>query len=194
MFFLSTSAPLLRAALAVALLSSFAVISAACADGTTSPPKIDSTFPVSPPVYPPAAQWTGEEGTTIVRLLISSSGKAHRFNIDKSSGFKDLDYAAVEAAMAWHYLPAMRDGDTTSDWIIVEVKFQLPQIVQVPAPTSVDRNGPRLVCRSDVGITGTRIAKPMVCRSQDEWDRMQREAEQDKQDSDQRSLHGNVQH
>ncbi|MFL5237495.1 MAG: hypothetical protein ACJ8EL_07805 [Rhizomicrobium sp.] len=32
---------------------------------------------------------------------------------------------AIETAMNWHYLPAIRDGATTDDWALVQVVYKL---------------------------------------------------------------------
>jgi TonB family protein len=98
------------------------------------PPRIDSSYPNRQPPYPDTAQDNGEEGTILVDVYVLSSGKPLRAKISQSSGFQDLDIAAEQGALNWHFLPAMRDGDTVSGWTTVKIVFQLPHYV--PAPGS----------------------------------------------------------
>ena len=46
-----------------------------------------------------------------------------------------LDNAAVESVLNWRFIPAMRNGDTVSDWAAVKIVYQLPRLpAQPPAP------------------------------------------------------------
>lgn len=105
----------------------------ACAD---SPPKIDHSYPLAQPSYPDSAQLNGETGDVMVDVFVSSSGKPRKFRIHQSSGFADLDNAAAEAVAGWHYVPAIQNGDTTSDWLTVKVHFQPPQMPAQAAPAN----------------------------------------------------------
>ncbi len=88
-------------------------------------PKVDTSRP-TPVVYPKGAQRAGEEGTVVLRVFVNTSGKPSRVNVVKSSGYPDLDNAAVETAFGWRYVPAIRDGDIASDWATVQVEYKLP--------------------------------------------------------------------
>ncbi len=56
-----------------------------------------------PPVYPPAAQRRGEEGRVVVRVDIGTDGIARNATVETSSGFKELDQAAIESTKAWRF-------------------------------------------------------------------------------------------
>jgi protein TonB len=88
---------------------------------------VDHNYPTPQPPYPDSAQLAGEQGDVLVDVYVSSSGRPHKVRISQSSGFKDLDDAAVEAAVNWRYIPATEDGDTVSSWTTVKLHFQLPQ-------------------------------------------------------------------
>jgi TonB family protein len=88
-------------------------------------PKVDTSRP-TPVIYPTAAQQAGEEGTVVMNVYVNDSGKAKKIAVAKSSGYTDLDTAAVETALNWHYVPAMRGGATVSDWAAVQVVYKLP--------------------------------------------------------------------
>lgn len=91
-----------------------------------SPPKVDTAQP-TPVVYPETAQRAGEQGTVVVNVYVNSRGKPMGVNVARSSGYEDLDNAAMETAMNWHYLPAIRNGDTAPDWALVQVVYKLPE-------------------------------------------------------------------
>jgi protein TonB len=97
--------------------------------GSDTPPRVDSSVPNLQPPYPDAAQVSGEQGTVIVDVLVRSSGRPTRAKVSQSSGFDDLDTAAVQGVLNWHFIPATRDGDTVSDWTTVKVVYHLPTLV-----------------------------------------------------------------
>jgi len=99
-------------------------MSTAAAD--TSAPHVNMALP-TPVKYPVAAQAAGEQGTVVVQLFIDGTGAPSRYSVVKSSGFPDLDIAALETAMNWHYVPAQRDGGPVSEWTQVSVVYTLPK-------------------------------------------------------------------
>lgn len=97
-------------------------VSAIAAD---SGPKVDTSKP-TPVIYPQTSQVAGEEGVVIMNVYVTSHGKPQQVDVAKSSGYADLDNAAVETALNWHYVPAIRDGDTVPAWAAVQVVYKLP--------------------------------------------------------------------
>lgn len=90
-----------------------------------SMPKVDTSMP-TPVVYPERDQSSGEQGTVILSVCVDSHGKPVLANVAKTSGYPDLDIAAVETVMNWHYLPAIHGGDVAKDWASVQVVYRLP--------------------------------------------------------------------
>jgi TonB family protein len=130
-FLFSTIRRCLAAGAGVLLL---AVIAPAAAD---SPPQIDRSYPTPQPSYPQGAQLAGEQGDVTVDVLVSTSGKPRKIRINTSSGFADLDSAAVETVANWRFIPAVENGDTASAWTTVKLQFRLPQSAQAaPPPTN----------------------------------------------------------
>ena len=111
---------------AIACVASMMSLGPAMADTS---PKVDTTKP-TPVVYPTGAQQAGEEGTVVLGVYVDDSGKAVKVDVAKSSGYGDLDNAAVETAFNWHYVPAIRGGETASDWARVQVVYKLPEAPQ----------------------------------------------------------------
>ncbi|MGH6878174.1 MAG: energy transducer TonB [Rhizomicrobium sp.] len=102
------------------------------------PAHVDLSQPHPQPAYPTAALASGEQGTVLVNVLVPSSGHISEYRLAQSSGFGDLDNAALESVLGWRFVPAVRDGDTVTDWTTVKVVFELPQPAAPPAvaPTS----------------------------------------------------------
>jgi len=88
---------------------------------------VDSSAPHAQPAYPDLAQESGEQGTVLVDVYVRSSGRPGKFRVAQSSGFGDLDNAALGSVLGWRFVPATRDGDTVSSWTTVKIVFQLPQ-------------------------------------------------------------------
>jgi TonB family protein len=101
-----------------------------------SPAKVDHSRPNAAPVYPDTAQYAGEQGDVLVDVQVSASGYPHRIRIKQSSGFQDLDIAAMNTAANWHYTPAVVDGDTATAWTTVKIHYELPQPVPAAQPGS----------------------------------------------------------
>lgn len=77
------------------------------------------------PEYPPSSRRMGEEGKTILRVLVNDRGRADRVEIQKSSGSPRLDDAARQAVIRALFKPYMEDGKAVSVYAIVPIKFQL---------------------------------------------------------------------
>lgn len=112
------------------------VLGGTTAAGADSRAKVDRSQPNLQPEYPDTAQVAGEQGDVVVAVKVSASGRVWRVDVDRSSGFTDLDNAAVETAYNWHYTPAITNGDTASGWVKVKFHYQLPQAAQLPAPAA----------------------------------------------------------
>jgi protein TonB len=59
----------------------------------------------STPDYPASAQAQGIEGKAIVEVSVDSNGKVVDVKISSSSGNKELDDAAMDAAKSWVFTP-----------------------------------------------------------------------------------------
>ena len=91
-----------------------------------APPSVDAAYLNSPPPsYPQAARRAGEQGTVMLRVLVSREGSAARVELEKSSGSTHLDAAARETVKAWRFTPARRGGEAVESWMVVPVVFRL---------------------------------------------------------------------
>ncbi len=88
-------------------------------------PVPDPAFPHTLNAYPHIAILNRQQGTVVVRLLVLSNGEVGDVNVVKSSGYPQLDAAALVEAGNWHYLPAVRHGAPVSAEIDVAIRFKL---------------------------------------------------------------------
>jgi protein TonB len=73
--------------------------------------------------YPPIAIRLNQTGTTTVAVRIGADGSVEGVSLVNSSGHDSLDQAAIKCiTSAWHYKPAMQNGQpvgTTKDYAVV---------------------------------------------------------------------------
>jgi protein TonB len=77
------------------------------------------------PVYPLRARQRGEEGSLEAELLVESDGSVGAATIRRSSGFADLDRAALAALRAARFAPARRLGGPVAARMRITVVFRL---------------------------------------------------------------------
>lgn len=89
------------------------------------PARVDAMFRNKEPVYPPEAVRRAEQGAVMLLIHVSPEGLASGVDVLKSSGYRSLDRAAREAVTAWHFLPAVKDGEPIAFDMALRVNFQL---------------------------------------------------------------------
>ncbi len=77
-------------------------------DEVRIPPKSKASNVI--PSYPPELLRRGVEGKVLLRLLISDEGKVLIVRVEKSSGHKAFDDAALDAVRKWRFEPATVNG------------------------------------------------------------------------------------
>ncbi len=74
------------------------------------------------PFYPRSALREGEEGTCVLKFWVSKDGRVKpNILILRSTGYPELDRAAIEALRMWVFEPSSKDDD----WGILTVVYQL---------------------------------------------------------------------
>jgi protein TonB len=91
------------------------------ARGSTKPQYLSNPAPE----YPASSRAAGEHGNVMLRVEVDAKGRVASIAIAKSSGFRDLDNAAVRAVKRWKFKPATVGGIPVSTTINVPVQFQL---------------------------------------------------------------------
>jgi len=120
------------AALCVLMASSALALQATTPD---RPASSDLSFNIKlQPHYPQDAVKNMQEGTVVLMVLVGTDGTPLKVEVDpKTKAVPSLVKAASEAAMQWHFNPAMKDGKPIEGYVRVPVQFSLD-----PLPASPD--------------------------------------------------------
>ena len=86
----------------------------------------DPRFPLSKPEYSARMIREGNQGTIEVEVFVQPDGRVADARVLKSTGFAELDLAAIaEAKRKWRLLPATQDGKPIAQWHRLRVTFKL---------------------------------------------------------------------
>ena len=77
------------------------------------------------PRYPESARRQGFEGTTLLKIYVSDTGRVEDVLVERSAGYQDLDLAAMEAVKQWRFEPARRGKQSVAVWVMLPVRFAL---------------------------------------------------------------------
>ncbi|HXV82022.1 MAG TPA: energy transducer TonB [Candidatus Binatia bacterium] len=70
------------------------------------------------PRYPESARKAGAQGITLLRIRVLENGRVGQVLIEKSAGYRDLDFAAAEAVKKWLFEPARRGKEAVAVWVM----------------------------------------------------------------------------
>ena len=77
------------------------------------------------PDYPQQARRAGQEGTVVIRVLVSTDGSAAETAVLVSSGYSLLDEAAVRGVKKWRFSPARYGSVPVESYHDIRVRFRL---------------------------------------------------------------------
>jgi len=77
------------------------------------------------PAYPPEAIRWHHQGTAMVSLVVDVHGMPRDIRIERSSGFPELDRAALEAVQHWTFKPGLKYGQPSDAKVAIPVTFNL---------------------------------------------------------------------
>ena len=100
-----------------------AAMSALSCGGDANIEKPLPRFTVSPVEYPLELWDRDIEGSTLVRVLVNEEGGVDSAMVVESSGYSELDSAAVHGALSMEFDPATREGEPLRVWARVPVHF-----------------------------------------------------------------------
>jgi protein TonB len=75
--------------------------------------------------YPKASLMNEEQGVTSLSFLINPDGSVADSKVEKSSGFKGLDKAALKGLAACKFKPGTKDGAPAQTWTKVDYAWKL---------------------------------------------------------------------
>ena len=67
----------------------------------------------------------GIQGEVMLRILVLPDGRPDKIEVEKSSGHREFDRSAMQAARNWRFNAGVRDGAAYSGWALVPVRFTL---------------------------------------------------------------------
>ena len=77
------------------------------------------------PDYPKGARQRGEQGDVVLEIRVNAEGSVDEVKVATSSGFVELDEAAVRAAKAAKFLPARSGRDPVASTARLKLQFKL---------------------------------------------------------------------
>lgn len=97
------------------------------AEPAVVPPNFVAAYLNNPgPAYPYLSKREREQGTVMLRVLVSAAGRADQVLIERSSGHRRLDEAAQDVVLKrWRFAPARKGEETISAWVLVPIQFEL---------------------------------------------------------------------
>jgi len=75
--------------------------------------------------YPKASLMNEEQGVTSMSFLVNADGSVADSKVEKSSGFKGLDKAAVKGISGCKFKPGTKDGAPAQTWTKVDYAWKL---------------------------------------------------------------------
>lgn len=80
-----------------------------------------------PPKYPPQAIRQQQQGKVMLKVLVGADGTPEEITVEKSSGSRLLDQAAIAAVKTWVFNSGMKDGKASRGYALVPIEFNLNQ-------------------------------------------------------------------
>jgi len=75
--------------------------------------------------YPKASLMNEEQGVTSMSFLVNPDGSVADSKLEKSSGFKGLDKAALKGISGCKFKPGTKDGSPAQTWAKVDYAWKL---------------------------------------------------------------------
>jgi len=75
--------------------------------------------------YPKASLMNEEQGVTSMAFQVNADGSVADSKLEKSSGFKGLDKAALKGLSACKFKPGTKDGAPAQTWTKVDYAWKL---------------------------------------------------------------------
>lgn len=95
-------------------------------DGGGGPAFAQVSYAYNPkPEYPEKARREGKEGTVLLRVLVDEEGNSKSIEVNRSSGVKALDYAAMGTVRRWRFEPARYGEKRVESWVRIPIVFRL---------------------------------------------------------------------
>lgn len=77
------------------------------------------------PGYPSQALRRRIEGEVLLRVEVDARGRPARVRVERGSGARQLDAAAVSAVRRWRFEPALQGGEPVRSSVLIPIVFRL---------------------------------------------------------------------
>lgn len=77
------------------------------------------------PEYPSRARSRRQQGTVMLEVRVTPAGSPKVVEISRSSGYRLLDVAALDAVKQWRFVPARRGSERVEASVVVPVEFRI---------------------------------------------------------------------
>ncbi len=106
---------------------SVAVVAALLVTGAASAAEVPASFDAAKckAEYPKASLMNEEQGTVTMSFLVNADGTVADSKLEKTSGFKNLDKAAMKSLSACKFKPGTKDGAPAQTWTKVDYAWKL---------------------------------------------------------------------
>lgn len=96
------------------------------APAPTTPVRFDADYLNNPaPEYPPVSRRLREQGTVWLLVRVTPRGDAEEVQLQRSSGHRRLDEAAIDAVRRWRFVPARRGEQPVAASVVVPIIFEI---------------------------------------------------------------------
>lgn len=103
------------------------VLAALAVSGAAIGAEVPATFDPSKckAEYPKASLMNEEQGTVSMSFLVNADGTVAESKLEKTSGFKNLDKAAMKSIAGCKFKPGTKDGAPAQTWTKVDYAWKL---------------------------------------------------------------------
>lgn len=97
------------------------------AEPAVTPPDFRAAYLNNPgPRYPVASRRRREQGIVMLKVRVSPAGEPEQVLVDQSSGYAELDEAALNIVKdRWRFVPARQGDRPVAAWVAVPLQFAL---------------------------------------------------------------------
>ncbi|MFN3514808.1 MAG: energy transducer TonB [Phenylobacterium sp.] len=94
---------------------------------SVTPPNFTAAYLNNPgPQYPYESRRKREQGIVQLKVLVGADGRPEQVLLDKTSGFPNLDAAALDIVRKrWRFAPATQGDRPVAAWVAVPMQFSL---------------------------------------------------------------------
>jgi TonB family protein len=79
------------------------------------------------PIYPGFDIIFGVQGNAVLMALVDPNGRVADIKVEKSTGARELDLAAINAVRQWRFIPERKNGVAQAGYARIPIAFSMPE-------------------------------------------------------------------